>query len=109
MHNKSLRELALGLRNNDFSSVELTQYFLDRIAAHKDINAFITVNKDVSLQQAAEADNMLLSDNSHPLTGIPLAQKDIFCTDGMRTSCGRTAMRLNEKIFQASLANYTKL
>jgi aspartyl-tRNA(Asn)/glutamyl-tRNA(Gln) amidotransferase subunit A len=88
MHNKSLRELALGLRNNDFSSVELTQYFLDRIAAHKDINAFITVNKDVSLQQAAEADNMLSSDNSHPLTGIPLAQKDIFCTDGMRTSCG---------------------
>lgn len=88
MHNKSLRELALGLRNNDFSSVELTQYFLDRIAAHKDINAFITVNKDVSLQQAAEADNMLSSDNRHPLTGIPLAQKDIFCTDGMRTSCG---------------------
>jgi aspartyl-tRNA(Asn)/glutamyl-tRNA(Gln) amidotransferase subunit A len=88
MHNKSLRELAQGLRNNDFSSVELTQYFLDRIAAHKDINAFITIDEEISLQQAAEADNMLASDNSHPLTGIPLGQKDIFCTDGMRTSCG---------------------
>ena len=88
MHNKSLRELALGLRNKDFSSVELTQYFLDRIEANKDINAFITVDSDSSLQQAAEADGMLSSDNSRPLTGIPLAQKDIFCTDGMRTSCG---------------------
>ncbi len=88
MHNKSLRELAHGLRSHDFSSVELTQYFLNRIAAHKDINAFITVDEEISLQQAAEADKMLASDNSQPLTGIPLAQKDIFCTDGIRTSCG---------------------
>ncbi len=88
MHNKSLRELALGLKNSDFSSVELTQYFLDRIETNKDINAFITVDSDSSLLQAAEADKILSSNNSQPLTGIPLAQKDIFCTEGMRTSCG---------------------
>jgi aspartyl-tRNA(Asn)/glutamyl-tRNA(Gln) amidotransferase subunit A len=88
MHNKSLRELALGLKNSDFSSVELTQYFLDRIETNKDINAFITVDSDSSLLQAAQADKMLSSNNSQPLTGIPLAQKDIFCTEGMRTSCG---------------------
>jgi aspartyl-tRNA(Asn)/glutamyl-tRNA(Gln) amidotransferase subunit A len=88
MHNKSLRELALGLKNSDFSSVELTQYFLNRIESNKDINAFITVDSDSSLQQAVLADKMLSSGNSQPLTGIPLAQKDIFCTDGMRTSCG---------------------
>ncbi len=88
MHNKSLRELALGLKNSDFSSVELTQYFLDRIETNKDINAFITVDSDSSLLQAAQADKMLSSNNSQPLTGIPLAQKDIFCTEGLRTSCG---------------------
>ncbi|MDB4522052.1 Asp-tRNA(Asn)/Glu-tRNA(Gln) amidotransferase subunit GatA [Gammaproteobacteria bacterium] len=88
MHNKSLRELALGLGNNDFSSVELTQYFLDRIEASKDINAFVTVDADTSLQQAAEADKILAAGKGQALTGIPLAQKDIFCTDGLRTSCG---------------------
>ncbi|MDX2478502.1 MAG: Asp-tRNA(Asn)/Glu-tRNA(Gln) amidotransferase subunit GatA [Gammaproteobacteria bacterium] len=88
MHNKSLRELALGLGNNDFSSVELTQYFLDRIEASKDINAFVTVDADTSLQQAAEADKILAAGKGQALTGIPLAHKDIFCTDGLRTSCG---------------------
>lgn len=88
MHNKSLRELAHGLGNNDFSSVELTQYFLDRIAASKDINAFVTVDADTSLQQAAEADKILAAGKGQALTGIPLAHKDIFCTDGLRTSCG---------------------
>ena len=88
MHNKSLRELAQGLGNNDFSSVELTQYFLDRIEANKDINAFITVDRDTTLQQAAEADKLLGDGDNQALTGIPLAHKDIFCTDGLRTSCG---------------------
>ena len=88
MHNKSLRELAHGLENNDFSSVELTQYFLDRIEASKDINAFVTVDADTSLQQAAEADKILAAGKGQALTGIPLAHKDIFCTDGLRTSCG---------------------
>jgi len=88
MHNKSLRELALGLGNNDFSSVELTQYFLDRIEASKDINAFVTVDADTSLQQATEADKILAAGKGQALTGIPLAHKDIFCTDGLRTSCG---------------------
>jgi len=88
MHNKSLRELALGLGNNDFSSVELTRYFLDRIEANKEINAFITVDSETSLQQAVEADKLLAAGNGQALTGIPLAHKDIFCTDGLRTSCG---------------------
>ncbi len=88
MHNKSLQELAQGLRSKEFSSEELTRYYLDRIEAHRDINAFITVDHEVSLQQAAAADNMLKNGDSGPLTGIPIAHKDIFCTDGLRTSCG---------------------
>ncbi|GBE45735.1 glutamyl-tRNA(Gln) amidotransferase subunit A [bacterium BMS3Bbin11] len=88
MHKKSLQELALGLANKDFSSVELTRHFLGRIEAHQDINAFITVDHEGSLQQAAEADKLLGAGKALPLTGIPLAHKDIFCTDGLRTSCG---------------------
>ena len=88
MHNKSLRELARGLQNKDFSSFELTQYYLDRIEANKDINAFISVDRELSLQQATAADSQLSTGEHQPLTGIPLAHKDIFCTSGMRTSCG---------------------
>ncbi len=88
MHKKSLQKLALGLANKDFSTIELTQYFLDRIEAHQDINAFITVDREGSLQQAAAADKLLSAGEAQPLTGIPLAHKDIFCTDGLRTSCG---------------------
>jgi aspartyl-tRNA(Asn)/glutamyl-tRNA(Gln) amidotransferase subunit A len=87
MQDKTLRELADSLRSGDFSSVELTTHFLDRIE-ESEINAFITVNRETSLQQAARADQALASGNSQLLTGIPLAHKDIFCTDGMRTSCG---------------------
>jgi aspartyl-tRNA(Asn)/glutamyl-tRNA(Gln) amidotransferase subunit A len=88
MHNKTLTELAIGLRDKQFSSVELTQAFLARIHAHADLNAFITVCDDSALAQAAEADQRLAAGTAGPLTGIPLAQKDIFCTLGIKTTCG---------------------
>jgi aspartyl-tRNA(Asn)/glutamyl-tRNA(Gln) amidotransferase subunit A len=88
MHNKSLAEIADDLRNRRYSSVELTQHFLNRIQQHQDLNAFITVTADIALQQAENADKQLAAGNTGPLTGIPLAQKDIFCTDGIKTSCG---------------------
>ncbi len=89
MHDKTLTELAAGLRAKEFSSVELTRYFLDRIARYDgQINSFITVCADYALQQAQAADQALANGDAVSLTGIPLAQKDIFCTDGIRTSCG---------------------
>lgn len=88
MHNKTLTELAAGLRGKQFSSVELTQTFLERIRRHDTLNAFITVCEDGALQQAQAADQVLAAGNAAPLTGIPLAQKDIFCTLGSKTSCG---------------------
>ncbi|AEF99498.1 Asp-tRNA(Asn)/Glu-tRNA(Gln) amidotransferase subunit GatA [Methylomonas methanica] len=88
MHNKTLTELAAGLRSKQFSSVELTQTFLERISRHDMLNAFITVCEDGALQQAQAADQALAAGNAAPLTGIPLAQKDIFCTLGSKTSCG---------------------
>ena len=88
MHNLTLTELAAGLRSKEFSSVELTQAFLNRIRQHQDLNAFITVSEDSALKQAQAADQLLAAGNASTLTGIPVAQKDIFCTLGTKTSCG---------------------
>ncbi|MBD9360323.1 Asp-tRNA(Asn)/Glu-tRNA(Gln) amidotransferase subunit GatA [Methylomonas fluvii] len=88
MHKLTLTELAAGLRSKAFSSVELTQHFLDRTHQHHDLNAFITVSADSALQQAQAADQLLATGNAGPLAGIPIAQKDIFCTLGTKTSCG---------------------
>ncbi len=89
MHNKTISQLAQGLREKSFSSVELTQHYLDRIQQFDgDLNSFITVTSELALAQAKAADKQLAAGSASALTGIPLAQKDIFCTDGVRTSCG---------------------
>ena len=88
MHNKTLTELAAGLRSQEFSSVELTQAFLARIKQHQSLNSFITVTEEFALQQAQQADQRLANGDSTLLTGIPIAQKDIFCTKGVKTTCG---------------------
>ena len=87
MHKFSVSELSKGLKNRDFSSVELTQHYLNRID-HSDLNAFITVTEDLALSQAREADTMLAKGKANNLTGIPYAHKDIFCTKGIKTSAG---------------------
>ncbi len=89
MHNKSITELREGLRRGDFSSVELTTHYLERIAAlDKELNSFITVCEETALAQARQADEMIRAGSGGPMTGIPYAHKDIFCTDGIKTSCG---------------------
>ncbi len=88
MHDKTLTELAAGLRAGDFSSEELTRACLDRIAAHDGtLNSFITVDEERALEQARAADARRKQGDAGPLTGIPVAQKDIFCTDGVLTTC----------------------
>jgi len=88
MHNKTLAELSLGLKAKTFSSVELTQYFLNRIEQHQQLNAYITVTTELALAQAKAADQQISKGTSDLLTGIPIAQKDIFCTQGVITTCG---------------------
>lgn len=89
MHTKTLAELSSGLRARKFSSRELVRHFLDRIARYNAaLNAFITVTEDLALKAAAAADARLARGEGGPLVGIPIAQKDIFCTLGVRTSCG---------------------
>jgi len=89
MINDSLKQLGAALRNKEISSVELTQLYLARISElNPSLNAFITVNPEASLAQAREADAMIAKGNIQALTGIPIAQKDIFCAKGWLTTCG---------------------
>lgn len=89
MHTKTLSELSKALHKKEFSSVELTQHFLARIKQFDEgLNAFISVTEETALEQAKNADEKIASGDSNPLTGIPFAHKDIFCTNGIRTTCG---------------------
>ena len=89
MINSSLKELTAALAAKKISSRELTQAFLDRIAQiNPALNAFITVDAEKSLAQADAADKRIGQGQAGPLTGIPIAQKDIFCAKGWRTTCG---------------------
>ena len=88
MIQSSLTELAAALRGKQVSSVELTQASLARIdALNPTLNAFITVDPEGALAAARAADERISAGNAGPLTGIPLAHKDVFCTEGLRTSC----------------------
>ncbi|MCX7076969.1 MAG: Asp-tRNA(Asn)/Glu-tRNA(Gln) amidotransferase subunit GatA [Methylococcales bacterium] len=88
MQNKTITQLAQGLRAKEFSSVELTQHFLNRIEKHADLNAYITVTAEQALKAAQLADARIASGNAELLTGIPMAHKDIFCTQDVKTTCG---------------------
>ena len=88
MHTLSLKALSDGLHRKQFSSRELTQHFLARINQFdSQLNSFITVTPELALAQADAADARLANGSATALTGIPLAQKDLFCTTGVRTSC----------------------
>ncbi len=89
MLNFTLTQLAAELAAKRVSSVELTQFFLKRInTLGKTLNAFISVDEKRSLVAARAADQLIAGDRAGPLTGIPLAHKDIFCTKGWLTTCG---------------------
>jgi aspartyl-tRNA(Asn)/glutamyl-tRNA(Gln) amidotransferase subunit A len=89
MFNASLKQLSIQLAGKKISSTELTSEFLQRIQQlNPEYNAFITVNEELSLAQARAADQMIAAGQAGPLTGIPIAQKDIFCAKGWLTTCG---------------------
>ncbi|WP_126453073.1 Asp-tRNA(Asn)/Glu-tRNA(Gln) amidotransferase subunit GatA [Sulfuriflexus mobilis] len=89
MHNKTISELAAALRAGEFSSEELTRAYLQRIQAlDPQLNSYISVTEEPALVMARAADARIKAGDASPLTGIPIAQKDIFCTEGVKTSCG---------------------
>jgi aspartyl-tRNA(Asn)/glutamyl-tRNA(Gln) amidotransferase subunit A len=89
MHRKTIAELSQALKQKNISSVELTQHFLQRIKTlDSKLNSFITLSETHALTAAKAADECIAKKQNTPLTGIPIAHKDIFCTLGIKTSCG---------------------
>ncbi len=89
MHEKSIVQLGAGLRAGEYSSEELTRHCLARIKRlDARFNSFISITEELALAQARAADQRLRDGSAGALTGIPIAHKDIFCTDGVKTSCG---------------------
>jgi len=89
LHHATAAEIGRRLRAREYSSVEVTLHFLDRIEkANTLLNAFVTVTRDRALEDARTADARIAKGEGGPLTGVPLAHKDIFCTTGILTSCG---------------------
>jgi len=89
MHTKSITELSQALAKGDFSSEELTRAYLDRIEKFgSELNALVTVTADEAIAAARAADQSRQKGDAGPLAGIPMMHKDIFCTEGVKTTCG---------------------
>jgi aspartyl-tRNA(Asn)/glutamyl-tRNA(Gln) amidotransferase subunit A len=104
MFEKTLSELAQDLLHGTVSSVELTQAFIDRInSSDSEYNAFITTTPELALQQAKAADESLATGTAGPFTGLPIAHKDLFCTEGVKTSCGSKMLDNFESPYDATV------
>lgn len=104
MFEKTLSELAQDLRNGTVSSVELTQAFIDRInRCDSEYNSFITTTPELALQQAKAADESIAAGTAGPFTGLPIAHKDLFCTEGVKTSCGSKMLDNFESPYDATV------
>jgi len=88
LHELSLAELAAGLDAGDYTARNVTEAALSRIADNELLNAFITVTAEQALSAADEADEQRRNGKAGPLCGLPIAHKDLFCTAGVKTSCG---------------------
>ena len=101
---QGITALASALSSKKISSVELTQLFLKRIERDNPrINAFISVRPEVSLAQAKAADARIAAGNAGPLTGIPLAHKDLFCAKGWLTTCASKMLANFESPYDAAV------
>lgn len=123
IHTQSLKAHIDGLKNGDFSSVELTQHYLDRISQFdSSVNSFITHTSEQALAQAKAADELRAAGSvdvqKQPLAGVPFAHKDIFCTQGVLTTAGSKMLSnfvspysatVVEKCSQAGLISLGKL
>ncbi|MCD4743265.1 MAG: Asp-tRNA(Asn)/Glu-tRNA(Gln) amidotransferase subunit GatA, partial [Desulfobacteraceae bacterium] len=85
----TIHELSKLLQDTELTSEEITELYLKRIEKHdKEIGAYITVDREYALKQAQSADKMIAKGKAFPLTGVPVAVKDLLCTKGVRTTCG---------------------
>lgn len=119
MHQLTLANISKALTAKQFSARELTEHLLSRVEQlDPQLNSFITVSKDSALQQAQAADELRSNGKNSPLLGVPLAHKDLFCTQGLRTSCASKTLdnfiapynaAVIEKLNQAGCVSLGKL
>jgi aspartyl-tRNA(Asn)/glutamyl-tRNA(Gln) amidotransferase subunit A len=106
LHHCSITELTQALSSRQVSSLELTQYFLDRIQRFDgELNSFITVTAESAQQAAKAADKRLAQGDAPALCGLPIAHKDLFCTEGHRTSCGSKMLDTFVSPYSATLVD----
>ena len=106
MHDKTLAEQAAMLQTSQISSTELTDHYLQRIERlNPALNAYLLVDEEGAREAAGEADKVRASGNAGPLTGLPIAHKDIFCTKGKRTTCGSRILENFEAPYNATVVN----
>ena len=106
LHELSLKDQLNGLKEGSFSSTELTQHYLDRISNFdKDLNSFITVTEESALEQAKDSDKRYKSNKALPLDGIPIAHKDIFCTEDIITTCGSRMLSNFKAPYSSTVVN----
>ncbi|MDO7209214.1 Asp-tRNA(Asn)/Glu-tRNA(Gln) amidotransferase subunit GatA [Acinetobacter nosocomialis] len=109
LHRLSIRELAEGLSQTKFSSRELTEHYLKRIAKIDPlVKSYVTVTPEQALAEADAADTALKAGNATALTGIPLAHKDIFCTKGIKTTAGSKILDNFISPYDATVVEKTK-
>ena len=105
LHDLGVVQLAAKLAAGEVSSVEVTQHFLNRIAQHASLGAFLSVNPDVSLAQARAADMRLAAGERTPLLGVPLAHKDVFVTREFPTTAGSKMLENYRSPFDATVVS----
>ncbi|CZG97871.1 Glutamyl-tRNA(Gln) amidotransferase subunit A [Legionella pneumophila] len=108
MEHYSLAQLSKALHNREFSSVELTQHCINKIQSNKDLNAFISLDEDQALKEAQSADLILKNGEGKPLTGIPMALKDLFCTKRLNTTCASKMLANFQAPYDATIVTKFK-
>lgn len=105
MHFQSMKELSQALQNKQVSAYEITQAFLNRITQYQHLNTYISIDEENALNSAKIADKLISQKQATPLTGIPIAHKDLFCTKSMFTTCGSKMLANFKAPYQATIVN----
>lgn len=104
MHRKTVAEISAALRAGEVTSCELTEALLERVQqVEPQINSLITITAERARQAAEVADERIRSGNCGPLTGVPIVHKDIFCTEGVATTCGSRMLANFEAPYNATV------
>lgn len=103
MHKLSIIQQIAALRSKEFSSLELVNHYLNRIEQQKGLNAFINLDPEYALNMAKKADELLTTANAPTLCGIPMAHKDMFCTEHLPTTCGSKILQNFQAPYNATI------